>query len=186
MVPFLALSDSAILTMQGVQITVSVLLGVGLFLLGRALKKLDRKEDADQAEKQLLRRELHATAEKLIDERFRGLSHEMASSVNGFKLTLDSLRERLNQSSGDVQELIEDDHALEIKVQTCVAELEKNILKNFATKEDLEKVEDTVRGLHRLITVDLVARIERASAAMEQAATTNRAVAERITGRSVK
>lgn len=90
------------------------------------LSKFDRDVDG-------LKKELHEVAAKLVDERFRSMSHSINNHVQNFTSTLDKLSLTVREKEREIKDLSAEDW--ETRLQ---------FTKDTATKEDLRRHEDKV------------------------------------------
>lgn len=151
----LAVSDAAQLTMWGVNLLVSIVLAVFVLAMNLGSKKRDRVEDQrNQAlaaqivawtsevttlkgELQGKDGELHALATKLVDERFRAMSHELNNHVDGFVKVLDEMKARLKDGESDLGGMVETAHKLEVQSLQRIAELKDYVREHAASKKDV-------------------------------------------------
>jgi hypothetical protein len=94
----LALSDGATFAMWAVNLLCTVGLGIVLANVARGQSKLQRAEDKREQDVNALKGNLHSMAEKLIDERFRHMTHDVRNHVQSFTLTLDKMTARMNEA----------------------------------------------------------------------------------------
>ena len=111
----LAMSDAMVITFNLINIALTLLMGVGLAYVATVQRKSERKDDARNESIKALEARLHDTATKLVDERFRAMTHALNNHVQGFTTALDELKERVLQANTDVDGLAREDHQLEVK-----------------------------------------------------------------------
>lgn len=92
-----------------------------------------------------LEKRLHDANVKLIDERFRSVSHEIRNEVTSFVATLHEMKERLKDGDSDINALSDRDQKLELKLSGCIETLKDYIRDNCASKEDVRDHEQHVR-----------------------------------------
>lgn len=84
---------------------------------------------------------LHDTTTRLIDERFRAMTHEVRVHVQSFVVALDELKQRMQSGDAEVRGLGERDQRIELAVVGRLDTLKDYIRENTASKKDLEKHE---------------------------------------------
>jgi len=114
------------------------------FRLSAAQRATDRKEDARIADMKAMAIKLentekstHELAAKLVDERFRAMSHSVGNHVQGLVTTIDEMKERLKLGDGDFANLREGDHKLEIELLKSLADHREYVSSHAASKDDL-------------------------------------------------
>jgi DNA repair ATPase RecN len=134
---------------------VSILTALGVLWLQRSMQKYDRLEDTSRAtidemkkasERKVseLQTGLHEVVGKLVDERFRGMTHQIQNSVNAFEMTMTDFKERLKDGEIAFDGLTEKDYAVEQKVLARLDELKDYVRDHAATRDDLKEHEKTV------------------------------------------
>lgn len=89
-------------------------------------------------------------ATKLVEERIRHMSHELANEVNSFKLNLEHLTAQLKdtivKAEKEIDELWDGDKEMEIALERKAGELQlayaqqmNHLMEKFATKADLDR-----------------------------------------------
>ena len=86
-----------------------------------------------------LKQQLHDVTTKLVDERFRAMTHDINTHVNGFKLTLDSLTQSLGQAQKQVDELYDGDHQIQLSVAEKIAASRELIREQAADKIEFKE-----------------------------------------------
>lgn len=84
---------------------------------------------------------LHEASCRLIDERFRAMTHEVRGHVQSFVLALDELKQRIQSGDAEVRGLGERDQRIELALACRLDTLKDYIRENTASKKDLEKHE---------------------------------------------
>ena len=87
---------------------------------------------------------LHETTTRLIDERFRAMTHEVNSHVQGFVLTVEEMKQRITHGDGEIRGLSDRDQKLELLLAARLDHLKDYLRDTAATKKDLEKHEVAV------------------------------------------
>ena len=87
---------------------------------------------------------LHDATTRLIDERFRAMTHEVNSHVQGFLLTVEEMKQRIQLGDGEIRGLSDRDQKIELALSVRFDHLKDYIRDTAATKKDLEKHESTV------------------------------------------
>jgi paraquat-inducible protein B len=83
-----------------------------------------------------LRTKLHETAEKLIDERFRAMSHSLNNHVQQFVATLDDMKERLQDGDENFDSITERNQKIELAAVARISDLKEFMRETFCTKSD--------------------------------------------------
>ena len=87
---------------------------------------------------------LHDATTRLIDERFRAMTHEVNSHVQGFLLTVEEMKQRIQLGDGEIRGLSDRDQKIELLLSARLDHLKDYIRDTAATKKDLEKHEASV------------------------------------------
>ena len=87
---------------------------------------------------------LHDATTRLIDERFRAMTHEVNSHVQGFLLTVEEMKQRIQLGDGEIRGLSDRDQKIELALALRIDHLKDYIRDTAATKKDLEKHESSV------------------------------------------
>ena len=87
---------------------------------------------------------LHEATTRLVDERFRAMTHEVNSHVQGFLLSLEDLKQRVSTGDAEVRGLGERDQKIELGLSARFEVLKDYIRDHTAGKKDLEKHEAAV------------------------------------------
>lgn len=128
--------------LTGIAIVMSTMTAVGVAWL---MTKARRAETVEGR--------LHDLATKLIDERFRSMTHELHGNVQSFVLTLEELKVRLRESDSGFRGLGERDQKIELTLAEKMDQLKDYIRDTAATKKDLEAHETTMeRKVERIET----------------------------------
>ena len=86
---------------------------------------------------------LHEATTRLVDERFRAMTHEVNSHVQGFLLVLEELKQRVQLGDGELRTLGDRDQKIELALAARLDTLKDYIRDHAASKADLEKHETT-------------------------------------------
>lgn len=87
---------------------------------------------------------LHEATTRLIDERFRSMTHEVNSHVQGFLLTVEEMKQRIQLGDGELRGLSDRDQKIELALAIRIDQLKDYIRDTAATRKDLEKHETAV------------------------------------------
>lgn len=87
---------------------------------------------------------LHEATTRLIDERFRSMTHEVNSHVQGFLLTVEEMKQRIQLGDGEIRGLSDRDQKIELALAIRIDQLKDYIRDTAATRKDLEKHETAV------------------------------------------
>lgn len=137
-VPVAALLVSVASMLLGTYLTVT------LHRMNTVMRKYERLEDTRERQVQALEAKVHETAVKLIDERFRSMTHDLNNHVGNFKLTLDSLAARLADGEDGLGRLVDVDHAMEIKTLNRMEQIKDYVRDTCASKADVREHEKNV------------------------------------------
>src|SRR4051812_390388 len=120
---FVLAASEPVRTFDVVSLVIQTLMGIGLFYVATIQRRSERKEDKRNADMQQLEARLHETAAKLVEERFRAMTHSLNNHVHGFTTALDELKARVNEANEDVDGLVKEDHQLEVKTLQRMEEI---------------------------------------------------------------
>ena len=126
----LALADALHVALAVFQLAFSAAVSVALFRVTawqRRYEGLDAK--------------LNDAAAQLVDERFRGLAHQVRGHVQAFMLTLEELRARIATGDGVLRDLTDRDQRIELALGARVDTLKDWIRDYTANKSDLARHE---------------------------------------------
>ena len=126
----LALSDGLHISLAVFQLAFSAVVSVALWRL-----------TAWQRRYEGLEQRLHETTARLVEERFRAMTHEVNSHVQGLVLTLDDMKGRLQHGDGELRSLSERDQKIELALAGRIDVLKDWIREHAAGRGDLEKHE---------------------------------------------
>ena len=87
---------------------------------------------------------LHDATTRLIDERFRAMTHEVNGHVQGFLLTVEEMKQRIQSGDGEIRGLSDRDQKIELALAVRFDHLKDYIRETTASKKDLEKHETAV------------------------------------------
>ena len=129
----LALSDNLTVFLALFQLVFSFVVSLSLWRLTAWQRRYEGLEDR-----------LHDATTRLIDERFRAMTHEVNSHVNKFLLTVEEMKQRLQSGDGELRLLTDRDQKIELALALRIDHLKDYIRDTAATKKDLEKHESSV------------------------------------------
>ena len=129
----LALSDNLTVFLALFQLVFSFVVSLTLWRLTAWQRRYEGLEDR-----------LHEATTRLIDERFRAMTHEVNSHVHKFLLTVEEMKQRLQSGDGELRLLTDRDQKLELLLAARLDHLKDYIRDTAASKKDLEKHESTV------------------------------------------
>ena len=138
----LAISDNLTVALAIFQLVFSFLVSLSLWKLTAWQRRYEGLEDR-----------LHDATTRLIDERFRAMTHEVNSHVQGFLLTVEEMKTRIQSGDGEIRGLSDRDQKIELALATRIDHLKDYIRDTAASKKDLEKHESTVE--RKLAQVEL-------------------------------
>jgi DNA-directed RNA polymerase sigma subunit (sigma70/sigma32) len=162
----LAMSDSLTLAMWVINLAISAGITIVLARVASWQRRFDRQEDTHKADTRSLREEmdeqartLHQVTEKLIDERFRKVTHQVENHALLVSGTLAELKEQIKESKGELDDLGERDQKIEGAVAAKFDVLKDWIRDTTATSAELDKHERNVNerlgGVERRMTEGL-------------------------------
>ena len=154
--PILAASDQVTVGLFGVSVIVNAVVGLGLWNLNRRQRKMEGLE----GKVEMLETERHEVVSKLVDERFRSMSHEVANSVHTLSVVVEDLRLRAKDGELGLRTLGESDTAIKIEVERRMGEFRGFVNANMIRREDF----DDLRRELRLV----VSRMDRAEGRQER------------------
>ena len=131
--PLLALSDALTVSLAVFQLAFSAVVSISLWRLTAWQRRYEGLEG-----------KLHETTTRLVDERFRAMTHEVNSHVQGLVLVLEEMKHRLQCGETDFRALGERDQKIELTLAGKIDTIKDYIRENAASKSDLEKHEVTV------------------------------------------
>jgi hypothetical protein len=127
--PILATVSDAWLIGFGIfQVLFAAAVSVVLFAQGRVMRRVDTTDER-----------LHELTSKLVDERFRAMTHEINGSVGGFKLTLEELKMRLKEGEETFDAIIRAGHTQELKGLERLEQVKDYIRDQTASRADLRE-----------------------------------------------
>lgn len=95
---------------------VDIAIGVVLFRISRIVELHDRERRESIEAQARLKHELHETTTKLIDERFRAITHDVANHANTVMLKIDEITQRLQSGEQEFDALAGSDHRIEMAI----------------------------------------------------------------------
>lgn len=107
-------------------------------------REIEAMDIARRHEVEAIEQRLHTANDKLIDERFRGMMHDLKGHVAAFQLTLESLTKRLTDGEQSLAKLFDNDHAVEIKSMNRLEQVKDYIRDHTASKADVREHEKAV------------------------------------------
>jgi len=138
----IAISDNVTVFLAAFQLVFSAVVSLTLWRLTAWQRRYEGLEDR-----------LHEATTRLIDERFRAMTHEVNSHVQGFLLTVEEMKQRLHAGDGELRGLSDRDQKLELLLAARLDHLKDYLRDTAATKKDLEKHEGSVE--RKLAQVEL-------------------------------
>ena len=129
----LAISDSLTVFLAIFQLVFSFVVSLTLWRLTAWQRRYDGLEER-----------LHEATTRLVDERFRAMTHEVNSHVQGFLLTLEELKQRIQSGDGEIRTLGDRGQKIELTLAGRFDQLKDYIRDTAAGKKDLEKHESSV------------------------------------------
>jgi chromosome segregation ATPase len=138
----LALSDNLTVSLAIFQLVFSFVVSLTLWRLTAWQRRYEGLEDR-----------LHDATTRLIDERFRAMTHEVNSHVQKFLLTVEEMKQRIQSGDGELRGLSDRDQKLELLLSARLDHLKDYIRDTAATRKDLEKHESSVE--RKLAQVEL-------------------------------
>jgi hypothetical protein len=132
----LAVSDTSSYAMWGISLVINVCIVIGLSRVSAVTRKFENLEAARAKEKGDLEQALHVTVEKLVDERFRSMSHTMNNHVQQVVSAMDSFKERLEDGDETFESLSNRNQKIELEVAAKVNDLRCWMQETFGTKND--------------------------------------------------
>lgn len=108
------------------------------------LRRNDEVTDSLKKKVELSDEKQHELVAKLVDERFRAMSHEVNNHMQQFLSTIDEMKQRLQEGDGELRVLSERDHGLELKTLNALNDIKLHVVEKAATKEDLKRHEEQV------------------------------------------
>ena len=128
--PVLAISDNLTVFLAIFQLVFSAVASLTLWRLTAWQRRYDGLEER-----------LHEATTRLVDERFRAMTHEVNSHVQGFVLTVEEMKQRIHFGDGEMRGLSDRDQKIELALAVRFDQLKDYIRDTAATKKDLEKHE---------------------------------------------
>ena len=129
----LALSDNLTLSLAVFQLVFSFVVSLTLWRLTAWQRRYEGLEDR-----------LHEATTRLVDERFRAMTHEVNAHVNKFLLTVEEMKQRIQLGDGEIRGLCDRDQKIELTIAARLDLLKDYIRDTAASKKDLEKHESSV------------------------------------------
>lgn len=140
----LAISDGATIAMWAANLAATGVLAIYLGRVDRTARRVERGEDARNAELAKISDRLHETTTKLVDERLRFVSHDIANHANALKLTMDDLKHRIETGDAEFSALGDRDQKIELSMAAKIDTLKDYIRENSASKDDVKEHEKSV------------------------------------------
>jgi hypothetical protein len=126
----LALGDGFSVSLAVFQLVFSAIVSITLWRLSAWQRRYEGLEG-----------KLHETTTRLVDERFRAMTHEINGHVQGLLLALEEMKVRIQNGDVELRGLGERDQRIELAVAAKI-DLLKDYIRDFAAgKKDLEKHE---------------------------------------------
>ena len=139
---FLATNDNLTVFVAAFQLVFSAVVSITLWRLTAWQRRYEGLEDR-----------LHEATTRLVDERFRAMTHEVNGHVQGFLLTVEEMKQRIQLGDGEIRGLSDRDQKLELLLAARLDHLKDYIRDTAASKKDLEKHESAVE--RKLAQVEL-------------------------------
>ena len=140
----LALSDNLTVFLAAFQLVFSFVVSLSLWKLTAWQRRYEGLEDR-----------LHDATTRLVDERFRAMTHEVNSHVNKFLLTVEEMKQRIQLGDGEIRGLSDRDQKIELTIAARLDLLKDYIRDTAASKKDLEKHESSVERNHGAVELRL-------------------------------
>ncbi len=128
----------AIVTATYITSAMTVINTFAILWLTRAFQKRDNADATSANTIAKLKTDLHDTTVKLIDERFRAITHEVNNHAQSVVVAIDEIKERLATGEDNFDGLGQADHRLALKLEKQTGELTTFIAQTCATKQDLK------------------------------------------------
>jgi hypothetical protein len=126
----LALGDGFSVSLAVFQLVFSAVVSITLWRLSAWQRRYEGLEG-----------KLHETTTRLVDERFRAMTHEINGHVQGLLLALEEMKARIQNGDVELRGLGERDQRIELAVAAKI-DLLKDYIRDYAAgKKDLEKHE---------------------------------------------
>ena len=136
---------------------ISVAVTIVLWRLGNIIRKYERMEDKGERDMAEVKKQLHDANVKLIDTRFREMTHELRNEMNALLGTAHETKEQLKQTAAETKErlkevdgiadgLNERDQKIELTIAAKFDALKDYIRESCASKAD---VKDHERAVHQ-------------------------------------
>lgn len=124
----LGISDGFSVSLAVFQLVFSAIVSITLWRLSAWQRRYEGLEG-----------KLHEATTRLVDERFRAMTHEVNSHVQGLLLALEEMKLRIQSGDAELRGLGERDQRIELQVAGRVEQI-KDYIRDFAAgKQDLEK-----------------------------------------------
>jgi predicted nuclease with TOPRIM domain len=122
----------------------TALVGIGLGVINRRAQareheniKRDQKIDTLETKLDGATQTTHELAAKLVDERFRAMTHEVNNHMQGFLSTLDEMKGRLRDGEAEFGQMRDGGHELKLEIAKGLAEIKQVISERAASKQDM-------------------------------------------------
>ncbi len=141
-----------VITLVGIGLNAALtgLVGLGLNVINnRAIQREEESKRAELARSQKIAgletkleesvKGTHELATKLVDERFRGMTHEVKSHMQGLLSTIDEMKLRLRDGETQFANIHDGGHALKLEITKGLAEIKQVVTEKAASKQDLKE-----------------------------------------------
>lgn len=149
----LAISEGVQIPLAVFQLIFSGAVSFMLWKLASWQRERDRKEDtttkaieAMQSKLNASAEQLHQTATRLVDERFRAMSHELNGHVQGFVSTLDEMKAKVKEGEEDYRSLGDRDQRIELNLAGQIDKIKDFIREYTASREDMRRHEEKLEA----------------------------------------
>jgi hypothetical protein len=146
-IPVIANADPVMVGMGVVNMVLSVLMGIVLAWFGVRQRRVEAMEHRITALVKESADERHVLTTKLVDERFRAMTHELGNSGQQLVLAVAELRQRVKEAEAELDGAGERNHKIELTVADKVDQIKdliREATSKTATRADLEKHESQV------------------------------------------
>jgi chromosome segregation ATPase len=153
----LGVADSAVYAMWIANLTATVALAVITLRVSATTTKLNRSEDQRREDVNTIRGELHATAQKLIDERFQRITHSVNNHAQTLTSAMDKLALKAEQADRRIGEaekdLLKTSSEMREKLHECAPTRDEHDELKNVVKEQAKALAEATRD--RLTLTDL-------------------------------
>ena len=144
LLPLATLPDAWLVGFGIFQLIFSAFVSIAIMKLSQSQRRYDGLED-----------KLHDTTTKLVDERFRAVSHKVAETSHSFGLAVAEMKDRIKDIDQVANELQERDQRNELAVVNRLDSLKDWLRNSAANKDDLKSHNDSMARRVERIENDL-------------------------------